>query len=117
MGCRRLVGIDLGIASAHTVRVLDESGNTIAKRKAWPTVESLTAVEAAALAGCPTGHRLEVVDGADRAGVVADRGVLHPAGASGVPGVVGEGGGSAPVLVAAHEDQRDRRRHAWRGWR
>ena len=34
MTVRRLVGIDLGIASAHTVRVLDESGNTIAKRKA-----------------------------------------------------------------------------------
>ena len=61
MGCRRLVGIDLGIASAHTVRVLDESGTTIAKRKAWPTVESLTAVEAAALAGCPAGTRLEVI--------------------------------------------------------
>jgi len=61
MGCRRLVGIDLGIASAHTVRVLDESGSTIAKRKAWPTVESLTAVETAALAGCPAGIRLEVI--------------------------------------------------------
>jgi transposase len=61
MGCRRLVGIDLGIASAHTVRVLDESGNTITKRKAWPTVESLEAVEAAALAGCPGGTRLEVI--------------------------------------------------------
>jgi transposase len=61
MGCRRLVGIDLGIASAHTVRVLDESGTTITKRKAWPTVESLTAVETAALAGCPAGTRLEVI--------------------------------------------------------
>jgi transposase len=61
MECRRLVGIDLGIASAHTVRVLDESGTTIAKRKAWPTVESLTEVETAALAGCPEGTRLEVI--------------------------------------------------------
>ena len=61
MGCRRLVGIDLGIATAHTVRVLDESGNTIVKRKAWPTVESLTGVEVAALAGCAEGTRLEVV--------------------------------------------------------
>jgi transposase len=61
MGCRRLVGIDLGIASAHTVRVLDESGATIAKRKAWPTVESLVAVETTALAGCPAGTRLEVI--------------------------------------------------------
>jgi transposase len=61
MACRRLVGIDLGIASAHTVRVLDESGETVAKRKAWPTVESLSEVEAAALAGAPAGTCLEVV--------------------------------------------------------
>ena len=58
---RRLVGIDLGIASAHTVRVLDEAGHTIAKRKAWPTVSSLTDVETTALAGAPEGTRLEVV--------------------------------------------------------
>jgi len=58
---RRLVGIDLGIASAHTVRVLDGEANTVAKRKAWPTVQSLTEVETAALAGCPDGTRLEVV--------------------------------------------------------
>ena len=57
---RRLVGIDLGIASAHTVRVLDETGQTVAKRKAWPTVASLAEVEAAALAGAPDA-RLEVV--------------------------------------------------------
>jgi transposase len=58
---RRLVGIDLGITSAHTVRVLDEEGETIAKRKAWPTTESLREVEATALAGCPAGTVLEVV--------------------------------------------------------
>lgn len=56
---RRLVGIDLGSASAHTVRVLDETGQT--KRKAWPTVESLTEVETAALVGTEAGTRLEVV--------------------------------------------------------
>jgi transposase len=61
MDQRRLVGIDLGIASAHTVRVLDETGETIAKRKAWPTLESLSEVEAAALAGCGAGTCLEVV--------------------------------------------------------
>jgi transposase len=61
MSCRRLVGIDLGIASAHTVRVLDESGASITKRKAWPTVASLGEVEAAALAGTPAGTRLEVI--------------------------------------------------------
>lgn len=58
---RRLVGIDLGIASAHTVRVLDETGATLAKRKAHPTVESLSEVERAALSGCPSGVRLEVI--------------------------------------------------------
>jgi transposase len=61
MNHRRLVGIDLGIATAHTVRVLDGEGTIVTKRKAWPTKESLTAVEAAALAGCPDGTRLEVV--------------------------------------------------------
>jgi transposase len=61
MAERRLVGIDLGIASAHTVRVLDASGTTIARRKAWPTVESLTEVERAALAGAGRRMRLEVV--------------------------------------------------------
>ena len=61
MSHRRLVGIDLGIATAHTVRVLDGEGAVVAKRRAWPTAESLSAVEAAALAGCPEGIRLEVV--------------------------------------------------------
>jgi len=61
MNHRRLVGVDLGIASAHTVRVLDGNGTTILKRKAHPTVESLASVEAAALAGTLAGTRLEVV--------------------------------------------------------
>lgn len=61
MNQRRLVGIDLGIASAHTVRVLDGEGTTIAKRKAWPTLDSLEGIEAAALDGCAPGTRLEVV--------------------------------------------------------
>jgi transposase len=61
MGCRRLVGIDLGIASAHAVRVLDEQGTTLAKRKALPTAQSLGEIEAAALATTPAGTRLEVV--------------------------------------------------------
>ena len=61
MSCRRLVGIDLGIASAHAVRVLEEEGTTLAKRKALPTVESLSVIESAALEGAPAGTRLEVV--------------------------------------------------------
>jgi len=61
MSDRRLVGIDLGIASAHTVRVLDQEGNTVAKRKCWPTAESLGEIERAALAGAAEGTVLEVV--------------------------------------------------------
>ena len=58
---RRLVGIDLGITSAHTVRVLAGDGGLVCRRKAVPTVESLGEVEQAALAGAAAGTRLEVV--------------------------------------------------------
>jgi transposase len=61
MGKRRLVGIDLGISSTHTVRVLDGDGGVVCRRKAVPTTESLTEVERAALVGAPPGTRLEVV--------------------------------------------------------
>jgi hypothetical protein len=58
---RRIIGVDLGIASEHTVRALAGDGTTIAKRKAVPTRESLEAIETAALAGVPDSVRLEVV--------------------------------------------------------
>ena len=54
MNNRRLVGIDLGIASAHSVRVLNGEGDSIGE---LPTMRSLTDVETAASAGT----RLEVV--------------------------------------------------------
>jgi hypothetical protein len=111
MNHRRLVGIDLGIATAHTVRVLDGEGTIVAKRKAWPAKESLAAVETAALAGCPDGTPLEVV--------------IEPTGPAwlpvavfffrprppGVPGLLAEGRRPAPVLVPARQVQRHRRRH------
>jgi transposase len=58
---RRLVGIDLGITSAHTVRVLGADGTIVCRRKAVPTVEGLAQVEQAALAGAAPATRLEVV--------------------------------------------------------
>jgi transposase len=61
MDDRRLVGIDLGITSAHTVRVLRGDGTLVCRRKAIPTVDSLEQVEQAALAGTPAGTLLEVV--------------------------------------------------------
>lgn len=111
MNHRRLVGIDLGIASAHTVVVLDGEGNPVAKAKAWPTVESLTKVQTAALAGCPTGTRLEVV--------------VEPTGPAWLPIAVffaarghvvhrvssAKAARPAPLPVPSHQDQRHRRRH------
>jgi transposase len=58
---RRLVGIDLGITSAHTVRVLAGDGSVVCRRKAIATLTSLAEVERAALAGAPAGTQLEVV--------------------------------------------------------
>jgi transposase len=58
---RRLLGLDLGIASAHTAVVLDEDTSVVCRRRATPTVDSLTALEQAALAGAPPDTRLAVV--------------------------------------------------------
>ena len=68
---RRLAGIDLGIASEHTVRVLDGAGQKVCAARCVPARESLLAMEARALAGTPAGTRLEVV--------------LEPAGAAWFP--------------------------------
>jgi transposase len=58
---RRLVGVDLGIASRHSVRVLEADGRVVCRSSCVPTVESLTLMEQAALAGAPAGTRLAVV--------------------------------------------------------
>ena len=60
-GRRRLVGIDLGIASRHSVRVLEADGQAVCRASCVPTVESLALVERAALAGAREGTRLAVV--------------------------------------------------------
>ena len=58
---RRLVGIDLGIASRHSVRVLEADGRLVCRTSCVPATESLTLTEQAALAGAPVGTRLAVV--------------------------------------------------------
>jgi transposase len=58
---RRIVGVDLGVTSAHSVVVVDEAGEVLARRRCRPTRESLEALEAAALAGAAPGMGLEVV--------------------------------------------------------
>jgi len=57
----RLVGIDLGIASRHSVRVLEADGRPVCRASCVPSVQPLAAVERAALAGAPEGTALAVV--------------------------------------------------------
>ena len=58
---RRLVGIDLGIASRHSVRVLEPDGRLVCRSSCVPATGSLTLTEQAALDGAPVGTRLAVV--------------------------------------------------------
>ena len=58
---RRLVGIDLGVTSWHTVVICDETGEVLARRRALPTKESLDAIAAVALRGLDDDFVLEVV--------------------------------------------------------
>ena len=61
MTTRRIVGIDLGVTSSHTVVVIDETTAVLARRRCRPTREGLAAIEQAALAGVPASTTLEVV--------------------------------------------------------
>lgn len=57
----RVIGIDLGVTSAHTACVVDGTGGVICKRQARPTLESLGALEQAALQGAEPNTQLSVV--------------------------------------------------------
>ena len=58
---RRILGMDLGITSAHHAVVIDESCQVLARSRAHPTVDSLETLERLALDGAPEGTELEVV--------------------------------------------------------
>jgi transposase len=58
---RRIIGLDLGVATAHTAQVLDEQLQVICKRRLLPTAAGFAALEDAALAGAAADVRLEVV--------------------------------------------------------
>ena len=99
---RRLVGIDLGITSVHTVRVLSGDGTIVCRRKAVPTLASLVEVERAALVGAMPGACLEVV--------------VEPTGPSWLPIAVFFGGRGHTVSrvssAKAHDLRRVLSRHA-----
>ncbi len=58
---RRIIGMDLGVASAHVAVVCDETGAVLARRRCRPTVASFDALEALALKGAGDNVALEVV--------------------------------------------------------
>jgi transposase len=61
MTTRRIVGIDLGVTSSHSVVVIDETTAILARRRCRPTRESLERIEQPALAGVPASTVLEVI--------------------------------------------------------
>lgn len=58
---RRIVGLDLGVATDHTAVVLDESGRELARRRVQPTRASFEELRTVALAGAGDQAVLEVV--------------------------------------------------------
>lgn len=58
---RRIVGLDLGVATDHTAVVLDESGAELARRRVQPTRACFEALRAVALSGADEATTLEVV--------------------------------------------------------
>jgi transposase len=58
---RRIIGIDLGIRTAHTAVVVDETGAVVGRRQVRPHLESFEALEALALRDAEEGARLSVV--------------------------------------------------------
>lgn len=61
MVTRRILGMDLGITSAHQAVVIDDTCNVVARAKAVPTKESLETLETRALDGVDEDTELWVV--------------------------------------------------------
>jgi len=58
---RRIIGLDLGVASDHVAAICDETGVVLARRRCRPLRHSFEALEALALKDLPDEARLEVV--------------------------------------------------------
>ena len=57
----RVIGLDLGVTSAHSAVVLDARGQAVLRRRVVSTADSLAELEQAALRGTPEQTRLTVV--------------------------------------------------------
>jgi transposase len=58
---RRIVGLDLGVATDHTAVILDQTGAELARRRVRPVRASLEALREVALAGAQADITVEVV--------------------------------------------------------
>jgi transposase len=58
---RRIVGLDLGVATDHTAVILDQTGAELGRRRVRPTRAPLEGLRALALAGAEAGVAVEVV--------------------------------------------------------
>jgi transposase len=58
---RRIVGLDLGVATDHTAVIVDQTGAELGRRRVRPTRASLEALRAAALNGAEAATVVEVV--------------------------------------------------------
>ncbi|MGH3368799.1 MAG: IS110 family transposase [Nocardioidaceae bacterium] len=94
---RRIVGLDLGVATDHTAVVLDETGAQLARRRVQPTVASLSALREAALAGASEGTVAEVV--------------IEPTGPAWLPVAVFFGEGGDAVYRVSSQRAADLRRY------
>jgi transposase len=57
----RVIGLDLGVTSAHSAVVLDARGQAVLRRRVVSTAQSLAELEQAALRGTPEQKHLTVV--------------------------------------------------------
>ena len=80
MAERRIIGLDLGIASEHTVRVLDGDGQGGGQTQGRPDGRELERRWNRPPWRAPAGDGARGGDGADRSGVAAHRRLLHPRG-------------------------------------
>jgi transposase len=94
---RRVVGLDLGIATDHTAVVLDETGAELARRRVQPTLASLEALREVALAGAAEGTVVEVV--------------IEPTGPAWLPVTVFFGQRGDPVYRVSSQRAADLRRY------
>jgi hypothetical protein len=107
---RRIVGLDLGVASDHTAVIVDQTGAELGRRRVRPTGASLQALREQALAGAQTTTVVEVV--IEPTGPAwLPVAVYSPPLRCGLPGELAEGGRPAPLRSPPPQDQPHRRHH------